>query len=153
MFQLQLTKNNSDKLKQIIEIFYNLKVEHIYLTITLTEVIITGIDLTKTSILFLTLPNQFFHSYRVNKPTQIIMLVELLHTFLKSLTKDIQLVISQDNETHLKLIFENDEIKQTFKIPLLDIEFEHLDKISENIDYTVKYQIKSDCFKNMINKK
>jgi proliferating cell nuclear antigen PCNA len=151
MFNLQLTKINSDKLKQIIDIFHSLKVEHIYLTISMTDITITGIDQTKTSILFLTLPRQFFHSYNVIKPTQAIILVELLQTFLKSLTKNIQLIISQDNDTHIKLIFENKEIKQTFKIPLLDIEFENLDKIANNITYLTKYQIKSDCFKNIIN--
>ena len=151
MFTLQFNKDASDKFRQIIDIYYHLKVENINLTITLTEVVITGIDQSKSSILFLTLPKDFFQTYTVTQSNNIIISVELLYIFLKSLTKNIELIISQITDNYIQLLFQYEQINQTFKIPLLDIEFQQLNNIANNITYQVKYQIKSEYFKNIIN--
>lgn len=134
---------------EILKVVKNLS-QHISMTFSENEVYIQIMDGSHICLLDININSDWFHEYEVKADEVISLNVNILLKIISLYTMNtvITMMVS-DSQENMEVILEYGNVNKNFEIPLMEIEFDHLEP-GEN-DYSCDFEMKTRVLEKYLN--
>ena len=143
--------SNPKKVIQFAVIFSNLKhiLSEITFYFTKDGLYFQGMDSSHISLVELTLSNDWFDKFNIDKPHTFGLSIACMDTIISCLDKDFKIIMKHKEEDYLSITLTDDKIIKNYQMILIDIENNILD--IPKAEYSADIIMKSSVYRDYIN--